>query len=82
VRSVQRTASLPQAEPKPTVNFDRRFGSFDQVVMKVDRWVRSGTVLAVIVVLVAALLAIGTIQPSGLSRAQGGWSTTDLAMST
>ena len=41
------------------------------------RWVRSWTALAVVVVLVAALLTIVTIQPSGLSRAQGGWSTTD-----
>src|SRR5271165_2251855 len=76
-RSAQRTASLPQAEPKPTVNFDRRLGLFDRVVMSMGRWVRSGTALAVVVVLVAALSVIVTIQPSGLSRADGGWSTND-----
>src|SRR5271166_4830505 len=34
-----------------------------------SHWVRSGTALAVIVVLVAALSAIATIQPAGLGRA-------------
>jgi hypothetical protein len=47
--------------------------------MNMSRWVRSWTTLAVIVVLVAALATIVTIQPAGLSRADGGWSTTDLS---
>jgi hypothetical protein len=59
------------------VIFDRRFRSFDRVVMKMGRWVRSGTAVAVVMVFVAALLAIVMIQPSGLSRAQGGWNTND-----
>ena len=35
--------------------------SFDRVVMKMSRWVRSGTALAVMMVLVAALAALVTI---------------------
>jgi hypothetical protein len=75
--SAQRTALLPRAGLTPTVKSDRRFGSLVQMVTKMSRWVRSGTALSVIVVLVAALEAIVTIHPSGVSRAQGGWSTTD-----
>lgn len=43
--------------------------SFDRVVMKMSRWVRSGTALAVMMVLVAALAALVTIHTAGLGRA-------------
>jgi hypothetical protein len=42
-----------------------------------SRWVRSGTALAVVVVLVAALAVIATIHTAGLGRAAPVWSTMD-----